>query len=1298
MVMQKIIDGKRENLKQGTAQVAMTGGWAYQELIMGRPFLESPWRLFSLSCLFGKDDVALKEKLSVISHSQWFEESFQEHIKQLGNIHLQSEERLLMFWAVIPAVSAVAIYSFSFIRLMIHFMRHRSRYSEANQFYNDLIKEGAAYVSANYEPAALVPHFQAYKAHVAGIWWPFNYLQASHRQGCCYRRRTFGGETKPVVLATFLFVFAPALFGLLRVWNCGVYGDYDGTKRMMHSNTLECGAYQSLNIWSIGGCIVWGIFFPIVIFVSVHVNKGELLHEAWWKTENSVLIIGYNGQCAWWEAVVFFDKFIQAFSAHMGSDASYAVLIQMLIALLYGALTVMFKPFDKRRNNILWKISCSFIGVRVVVCIVLEMLILSEQTQAWILLFGGALILNLFYVFFVFRILWKVGVEAFISSYGEQEGLSWLVVPGIKLKKSRYCWDMIKDRVMKRIYLSSHKQKYKQPYVSFDHLLGWVTLIGNRGDLAVNPSIDRGSSSPNKSGRPDLSEAPLYPAQVPQDAGVTIANNHQIKYLHRVISDTMHSVMTGLRHGSTFSVSLMEFTIRMGFFFGRKHSLELVAAGSKKDDETDAPMVDTNALPDFIVELATDDTFERAGQMNADSKHAEKFLQTMHHPVAGKMTEMHAMGRVKNPNLAEKSRSLAHIATGRASTIVSSQVKQVAMDQEEEGLELLDDVETTLELLLDEIKNRTKRPTKKKKRRMRLLGGVDTTLDQAGAAETIGAQVTRSLAKGFKSGTTMALNGGLTAATGQASASPEEDTADTRQHTMAVSAKHAIQYDLTNAKKGQLEHWVRVMLNPHLYSKGIRLELFQQGLLRMQMMRRSEITYMLDQFEEAWCAHMTFKATILKRYAGMTKDVPCHADMEAPKPEITLNDLEDRVSQELKFGRYKPKADDPVRTARVAFKWAHLSMLRGDIFSSFNSTHLVSAVKHNFKRKYRMMTDEVQKEADALQKAKEKLAALSPELAKFLSKPGLAISSGAVLGSTGAAADSSAGGAGVSISAESTAVVTGAASGIGAEFALLLAQHGVQVVAVDSNVSMLHQLPHANIAQVLADIGTAAGVQKVMNVVKSRKVNVLAHVAGVLHAKPLLAIDRGSVNQMVGAHMYGPTFLTAALRPNLTAAGGARVLLMTTSVGGCCGLDAEMPTFGGYGATQAALKNLWLALRVECTGFAHVALCSPGFVKTPVWDKYLADTSGNSRGGEEPVWRDRFQTGDYHTATEVAQWMAAMLKSNPTMFSEREHNIDDPEHQYGVAITLTSEGKGFANRSEMQALESQITGTEFARN
>jgi len=255
----------------------------------------------------------------------------------------------------------------------------------------------------------------------------------------------------------------------------------------------------------------------------------------------------------------------------------------------------------------------------------------------------------------------------------------------------------------------------------------------------------------------------------------------------------------------------------------------------------------------------------------------------------------------------------------------------------------------------------------------------------------------------------------------------------------------------------------------------------------------------------------------------------------------------------------------------------------------------------------------------------------------------------------------------------SVVVVTGAASGIGKQLTLELARKGCTIVAVDKNEGALAEIMNdKKIKTCVADIGTQDGVAAVRKAVGSRPVKVIAFVAGLFVGKPLLRMDRNSMKEMMGCHSSAPIFLTQALVPNLSAARGSRILLTTSS-----GADMHIPTFGGYGATCNAMNTLWLALRDECADFASVALCNPGIVKTPFWDRHLSDPKWIFR----PAFGTRFKGRDYHTAEEVAEWMTALLdrsKVDDAAFARHQHIIDNPKHQCGIQISLTTEGKRFS--------------------
>lgn len=253
------------------------------------------------------------------------------------------------------------------------------------------------------------------------------------------------------------------------------------------------------------------------------------------------------------------------------------------------------------------------------------------------------------------------------------------------------------------------------------------------------------------------------------------------------------------------------------------------------------------------------------------------------------------------------------------------------------------------------------------------------------------------------------------------------------------------------------------------------------------------------------------------------------------------------------------------------------------------------------------------------------------------------------------------------------AVVTGAGSGIGKALAILLAANGTKVFGVDKNAEAVNAVN--GITPVVADVGTAEGVDAITKAVGSEAVKNLVLVGGSMINKPLLGMDRASYDAMVGTEVMAPIFVTQGLLANLRTAGGARIIL--TSGGSP---DAYIPTFGAYGSTKAALKTLWLALRDECAEFAGVALANPGLVKTPLWDPYLADPNWQFKS----LYGPRLEGEDCHTAEEVAEWMAAMCdpnKADSETFKIREWVIDNPDHRLGVKVRETTESKAIQSKA-----------------
>jgi NADP-dependent 3-hydroxy acid dehydrogenase YdfG len=169
-----------------------------------------------------------------------------------------------------------------------------------------------------------------------------------------------------------------------------------------------------------------------------------------------------------------------------------------------------------------------------------------------------------------------------------------------------------------------------------------------------------------------------------------------------------------------------------------------------------------------------------------------------------------------------------------------------------------------------------------------------------------------------------------------------------------------------------------------------------------------------------------------------------------------------------------------------------------------------------------------------------------------------------------------------------TAVVTGAASGIGAAIARRLADEGVRVALLARREERLADLAgklEANggraiavSADVTSDASVAAAAERIHEALG--RVDLVVNAAGVMLPNP---IEDGRVDEwtrMIDTNVTGVLRVVRAFTADLTeaaAAGGTADLVNISSIGA----HVLFPNYAVYGATKAALTQLSASLRTE---------------------------------------------------------------------------------------------------------------------
>ena len=180
-----------------------------------------------------------------------------------------------------------------------------------------------------------------------------------------------------------------------------------------------------------------------------------------------------------------------------------------------------------------------------------------------------------------------------------------------------------------------------------------------------------------------------------------------------------------------------------------------------------------------------------------------------------------------------------------------------------------------------------------------------------------------------------------------------------------------------------------------------------------------------------------------------------------------------------------------------------------------------------------------------------------------------------------------------------TALITGAAGGIGRELARQLTARGTTVIAVCRK-------PVAELAQLAArvetgiDIATDAGCAALAARVAGVPLDLVIQNAGVLSEESLDALDDAAmagIRHQFEVNALAPLRLTARLAPQMSR--GAKLALITSRMGSIG--DNTSGGFYGYRMSKAALNAAGRSLAHDLAprGVA-VAILHPGFVQTPM--------------------------------------------------------------------------------------------------
>lgn len=250
------------------------------------------------------------------------------------------------------------------------------------------------------------------------------------------------------------------------------------------------------------------------------------------------------------------------------------------------------------------------------------------------------------------------------------------------------------------------------------------------------------------------------------------------------------------------------------------------------------------------------------------------------------------------------------------------------------------------------------------------------------------------------------------------------------------------------------------------------------------------------------------------------------------------------------------------------------------------------------------------------------------------------------------------------ISKGARAVITGAASGIGRELAVLLAQRGSQVVLAD--------IDEVGAQETLAKVQAAGGAGTVVatDVADASQVEALrAEAIRWLGQAPTLLINNAGVGagghsvghadlsqweRTLGINLWGPIYGCHYFLPDMKQLPRAGIINVASAAGFAAG-----PRMGAYNVSKAGVMSLSETLAAELAGTSvRVTVLCPTFVKTNIFAgeliepdaahtaARLADSVGMSAAQVAKMTLDAHDKGRLYVVPQLdarAIWMSKRL-------------------------------------------------------
>jgi NAD(P)-dependent dehydrogenase (short-subunit alcohol dehydrogenase family) len=231
------------------------------------------------------------------------------------------------------------------------------------------------------------------------------------------------------------------------------------------------------------------------------------------------------------------------------------------------------------------------------------------------------------------------------------------------------------------------------------------------------------------------------------------------------------------------------------------------------------------------------------------------------------------------------------------------------------------------------------------------------------------------------------------------------------------------------------------------------------------------------------------------------------------------------------------------------------------------------------------------------------------------------------------------------------ALVTGAASGIGAATARRLAGDGARLVLVDRDAAKLAELSRslapADVLQRVHDVADEAAWTETSTAIRERfgRLDFAVANAGISDAGPIAEFPFERWRKVMAVNLDGAFLTLKAAMPLIKAGGRGGAIVVVSSISG----QKAEPGVAAYGASKAAVVQLAkVAAKEGAADRIRVNAILPGGVETPIWRemdffKDLVKQHGSEAAAFKAMAGMATPLGRYASADEIAAQIVHLL-------------------------------------------------------